>query len=479
MNMACALGPVNPNVIVPAPPALRRLAPSLPLPRRPLLPPCASPLRPPAAPLLPFTASPPLPLRPPGPDGIGILTYCNASRRPGIIIAKGVIAHTPGGHTTPMERTFDMRICHDSTLRLFFGPLSLRPLFGAAAMFLCFTVSAGAQTAPEQATSPSASRLPDGPIITHIYTADPSAHVFEGKIYLYPSHDRETDIPDDDLGSQYDMNDYHVFSMEQVGGPVTDHGVALALEDIPWASQQLWAPDAATTAGQYLLYFPARDKEGIFRIGVAAGDRPEGPFKADPEPIAGSFSMDPCAFVDDDKQAYMFFGGLWGGQLEKWATGEYDPDGKEPSGDAPALGPRVAQLSGDLRGFDGPVREVQILDEDGQPLRADDHDRRFFEGAWMHKLGDAYYLSYSTGNTHYLVYAIGDNPLGPFTYAGRILEPVLGWTTHHSIVQYKGVWYLFHHDASLSGGKNHLRCVKVKAITHDDQGRIHLVRSEN
>ncbi|MBN2235820.1 MAG: family 43 glycosylhydrolase, partial [Opitutales bacterium] len=122
------------------------------------------------------------------------------------------------------------------------------------------------------------------PLIRHLYTADPSAHVFEGKVYIYPSHDREGDIEDNDLGDQYDMVDYHVFSLDNVAGPVTDHGVALSVEDIPWVSKQLWAPDAAFKNGRYYLYFPARDKNHVFRIGVAVSDRPEGPFKAMPEP---------------------------------------------------------------------------------------------------------------------------------------------------------------------------------------------------
>lgn len=314
--------------------------------------------------------------------------------------------------------------------------------------------------------------MSDTPLISHLYTADPSAHVFEGKIYVYPSHDRETDIEDNDLGDQYDMVDYHVFSLDEVGGPVTDHGVALALEDVPWAWKQLWAPDAATKGGRYYLYFPARDREGVFRIGVAVSDRPEGPFKAEPEPIAGSYSIDPCTFVDEDGRAYMYFGGIWGGQLQKWRSGRFDPDGEEPTGSAPALCPRVAELGADMKSFASPVTELQILDENGSPLRAGDHDRRFFEAAWMHKHDGLYYFSYSTGNTHYLAYATGTSPLGPFTYAGRILEPVLGWTTHHSIVEFKGRWYLFHHDSSLSGGVNHLRSVKVKELVYDESGKL-------
>jgi len=237
------------------------------------------------------------------------------------------------------------------------------------------------------------------PIVTHVFTADPSAHVFNGKLYIYPSHDRETDIQDNDNGDQYDMADYHVFSMEEVGGPVTDHGVVLKQEDVPWVSKQLWAPDAATKNGKYYLYFPARDKEGIFRVGVAVGDKPEGPFKPEPDYIQGSFSIDPATFVDDDGSAYLFFGGIWGGQLQNWATGTFDKSGEEPtSGDA--LSAKVGKLTDDMTQFASDVTDVLILDpETKKPIQAADHDRRFFEAAWLHKYNGKYYFSYSTGDT--------------------------------------------------------------------------------
>ncbi|KAI1246226.1 hypothetical protein MGN70_013123 [Eutypa lata] len=324
------------------------------------------------------------------------------------------------------------------------------------------------------------------PLITHLYTADPSAHVFNDRVYIYPSHDRETDIEFNDNGDQYDMADYHVFSTSSLDADpttqsydVTDHGVVLRTEDVPWASKQLWAPDAASKNGKYYLFFPARDKEGIFRIGVAVGDAPEGPFAADPEPIQGSFSIDPASFVDEDNEAYLYFGGLWGGQLQCYQDGNDKFDAswtgpKEPAGaDKFALSPKVARLSADMRTFAEPPQDLVVLaPETGEPIRADDHERRFFEAAWMHKRNGTYYFSYSTGDTHFLVYATSSSPLGPFTYAGRILEPVLGWTTHHSIVEFQGRWWLFHHDCELSKGVNHLRNVKVKEIFYDKVGKI-------
>jgi hypothetical protein len=275
------------------------------------------------------------------------------------------------------------------------------------------------------------------------------------------------------------MADYHVLSLSQPGGPAIDHGVALKAEDIPWVSKQLWAPDAAFKNGKYYLFFPARDKEGIFRIGVAISDRPEGPFKAEPEPIKGSYSIDPASFVDDDGKAYLYFGGIWGGQLQCWQGEKFDDSksgAQEPSGkDFPALLPRGAQLTDDMLSFASEIKGVEILDpETKQLLNSDDHDRRFFEAAWMHKYKGKYYFSYSTGDTHYLCYAVGDDPLGPFIYGGRILEPVLGWTTHHSIVEFESRWWLFYHDCTLSKGVDHLRSVKMRELVYDDEGKLHL-----
>ena len=115
-------------------------------------------------------------------------------------------------------------------------------------------------------------------LVKDIYIADPSAHVFDGKIYVYPSHDIESGIPENDNGDHFAMRDYHVFSMESIDGKVTDHGIALAIEDVPWAGRQMWAPDAAEKGGKYYLYFPVKDKTDIFHIGVAVSNKPEGAF---------------------------------------------------------------------------------------------------------------------------------------------------------------------------------------------------------
>lgn len=341
----------------------------------------------------------------------------------------------------------------------------------------CQTGSPGDQTAQTEVPDTTEERqFASEPLVSHIFTADPSAHVFEGKLYIYPSHDVDAGIPEKDDGSHFDMRDYHVFSMEEVGGEITDHGVALKIEDIPWAGRQLWAPDAAYKNGTYYLYFPVKDKEDVFRIGVATSDRPEGPFDPQPQPIANSYSIDPAVYVDDDGSAYMYIGGIWGGQLQRWQTGEYDPEGEEPADDQPAISPVVARMSDNMLEFAEEPRKIQILDKSGNPITAGDHDRRFFEAAWVHKYNGRYYFSYSTGDTHNIVYATGDNPYGPFTYEGVLLYPVMGWTNHHSIVEYKGKWYLFYHDVQLSG-KTHLRNIKVAELNYRPDGSIEPVNA--
>ncbi|MGB2143965.1 MAG: glycoside hydrolase family 43 protein [Flavobacteriaceae bacterium] len=316
------------------------------------------------------------------------------------------------------------------------------------------------------------------PLVSHIYTADPSAHFFNGKIYIYPSHDIDAGDAFDDLGSHFAMEDYHVISMDSIDSEAVDNGVALHVDDVPWAQQQMWAPDANEKDGTFYLFFPAKDYNGIFRIGVAVSDSPTGPFRAQPNAIKDSFSIDPAVFKDDDGSYYMYFGGLWGGQLQRWQTGQFKAENPEsptafiPADDEPALLPYVAKMSEDLLEFDEKPIAIQILDENGDLLLAGDHDRRFFEAAWMHKHNGLYYFSYSTGDTHYICYAVGDNPYGPFTYKGRILNPVVGWTSHHSVCKIEDKTYLFYHDSSLSKGITHLRCIKVAEIKYREDGSI-------
>lgn len=350
-----------------------------------------------------------------------------------------------------------------------------------------FAVSAVPAQTRTRAGTPVPAVAPDGrhylsqPLTTKIYTADPSAHVFGGKIYVYPSHDVPTEIADDDLGNEYAMHDYRVLEMDRIGGRVTASPVALDVKDVPWASKQMWAPDAAYKNGTYFLYFPARDKArdkhdlGTFRIGVATSKSPMGPFTAEPKPIAGSFSMDPAVFTDTDGKTYMYFGGIWGGQLQRWAKGTFDPDGSDTDlreDAARALSGKVVRMGADMKSFAERPRDAVILDPaTGKPVLGGDHDKRFFEASWMFRRGDTYYYTYSTGDTHFLNYATGKNPYGPFTYRGHILKPVQGWTTHQSIIEWNGKWWLFYADTQMSN-RNHLRNVKVTELKFAPDGSI-------
>ena len=343
-------------------------------------------------------------------------------------------------------------------------------------------LSAGCVTA-QDAPRPAEEYLSQ-PLVTDVYTADPSAHVFDGKIYVYASHDTEEGPPLADVepfqnseGNAFKMRDYVVLSMARPGGPVEVHRDVLDIADVPWAARQMWAPDTAYRDGTYYLYFPAKDRAGAFRIGVATSDHPAGPFRARPEPIHGSFSIDPAVFVDDDGSAYMYFGGLSGGQLQKYVGGTFDPNG--PGGDPrgaeeQAFMPQVAKLRGDMIEFAEAPREALIVDEAGKPLVSGDHARRFFEGSWMHKYRGRYYLTYSTGDTHFIAYAVGTSPYGPFTHKGNVLLRVEGWTTHHSIIEQDGRWWLFYADAQLSG-KTWLRNVKVTELFYNPDGTIRTI----
>ena len=308
------------------------------------------------------------------------------------------------------------------------------------------------------------------------YMADPSVHVFNGRLYIYPSHDRESGIPENDNGDHFDMNDYHVLSTDDVmQGEIVDHGVALKVADIPWAGRQLWDCDIACKDGKYYLYFPLKDRNDIFRMGVAISDKPEGPFIPQPDPIRGSYSIDAAVFRDVDGSYYMYFGGIWGGQLQRYRDNKAIESPCLPADNEPALPSRVVKLSDNMLEFAEEPRPVIVLGEDGKPLFAGD-PHHFFEASWMHKYKGKYYFSYSTGDTHLLCYAVGDNPYGPFTYQGVILTPVVGWTTHHSIAEYKGKWYLFHHDCVPSGGKTWLRSLKVVELEYDEEGKIQTIK---
>jgi hypothetical protein len=278
------------------------------------------------------------------------------------------------------------------------------------------------------------------PIVRNMFTADPSAHVFEGKMYVYPSHDK-------DSANWFDMRDYHVFSSTDLS-TWEDHGVALDVDDVPWATEYMWAPDCAYKDGTYYFYFPAKDTAGEFRIGVATSQSPSGPFIPEAEPMKGSFSVDPAVFIDDDGQVYMYFAGDGhGGQKTPW----------------------VAKLDDTMKEFSGEPKALTGVDY-------------WFEACWVNKINGVYYMSYSTGTYHpsykkrsAIAYATSTSPMGPFSYQGVVNGYVSGWTNHHSIVEYKGQSYFFYHTSDLSGGETNQRCIAAEYLHFNDDGSIRQV----
>ena len=279
------------------------------------------------------------------------------------------------------------------------------------------------------------------PIITGQFTADPTARVFEGKLYLYPSHDIPSPI--ERLKEWFCMADYHVFSSENLVD-WTDHGMILSQENVPWVdseSYSMWAPDCVYKDGKYYFYFPAspKGKKG-FNVGVAIADNPYGPFKPLPEPIKGVGGIDPCVLLDTDGQAYLY----WSGR-----------------------GLNVAKLKDNM---------TELASE---PVLVADVEDGFKEGPFAFKRNGKYYLTYPwvKDKTECLAYAMSDNPMGPFEYKGIIMEqsPTGCWTNHHSLVEYKGQWYLFYHHNDYSPEFDKNRSVRVDSLTFNPDGTIQLV----
>ena len=264
------------------------------------------------------------------------------------------------------------------------------------------------------------------PIISNQFTADPTARVFNGKIYMFPSHDIPSVITHHDGSAWFSMADYHVFSSEDLT-TWTDHGVIVTQEDVPWGrpdAYSMWAPDCVERNGKYYFYFPNASKTGGFAVGVAIADKPEGPYEIQPEPIKGINGIDPCVLQASDGNAYIFWGNGRCAKLKENMIELADDNPKE----VVKWGPREFEMVG-----------VSCLK--GLPSRQ-------AEGPFAFEYNGNYYLTYPyvRNNTEVIGYAMSKNPMGPYEYKGIIMaEHENGcWTNHHSIVNYKGQWYFFY-----------------------------------
>ena len=275
------------------------------------------------------------------------------------------------------------------------------------------------------------------PLIMDQFTADPTARVFEGKIYVYPSHDIPAS-PGRGRTNWFVMEDYHVFSSENLTD-WTDHGAILNQTNVPWLSRtsfDMWAPDCVFKNGKYYFYFPVGG-----RIGVAVADKPYGPFKPEEKPLAGASGIDPGVLIDKDGSAYLF-----------WARDRIS----------------VAKLKDNMLELDGQPHLITNLPTAG-----------LIEGPFPFERNGIYYLTYPhvQNKIERLEYATSTNPMGPYKQAGVILDEAASgcWTVHQSLVEYKGQWYLFYHDKDLSPDFDKNRSIRADYFYFNDDGTIQKV----
>ena len=295
------------------------------------------------------------------------------------------------------------------------------------------------------------------PIIRDQFAADPTARVFNNKVYVYPSHDIFP--PEGQRQDWFCMEDYHVFSSENLTD-WTDHGVIVTQNKVPWVrpdSYSMWAPDCVYRNGKYYFYFPSAPKDGRgFGIGVAVADSPVGPFVCEPEPIKGVNGIDPCVLLASDGNAYLFWGA---GRCAKLKDNM-----KEIADDTPTETVKWGDREFEMKG-------VNCLK--GLPSRQ-------AEGPFAFEYNGNYYLTYPyvRENTEVLGYAMSKNPMGPYEYKGLIMaeQPNGCWTNHHSIINYKGQWYLFYHHNYFSPNDDKRRSACIEKLSFNPDGTIQEVK---
>ena len=296
------------------------------------------------------------------------------------------------------------------------------------------------------------------PIIRDQFTADPTARVFNNKVYLYPSHDIMP--PAGQRQDWFCMEDYHVFSSENLTD-WTDHGVIVTQNKVPWVrpdSYSMWAPDCVYRNGKYYFYFPSVPAAGRggFAVGVAIADNPEGPFVPEPEPIKGINGIDPCVLQASDGNAYIFWGNGRCAKLKE--------NMKELADDTPKETVKWGN------------REVEMM---GVNCLKDLPNRQA-EGPFAFEYNGNYYLTYPyvREKTEVIGYAMSKNPMGPYEYKGIIMaeHPNGCWTNHHSIVNYKGQWYFFYHTNFFSPKDDKRRSVCIEKLTFNADGTIQEIK---
>lgn len=287
------------------------------------------------------------------------------------------------------------------------------------------------------------------PIIRNQYSADPSARVFENRVYVYPSHDILATQGKGRVG-WFCMEDYHVFSSSNLID-WTDHGIVITQNKIPWVkpnSYSMWAPDCIERNGKYYFYFPTSPADTAnfgrgFTVGVAIADKPEGHYTPVATPIKGVHGIDPNVFIDKDGQAYLY-----------WSNGN------STGGNIYA-----AKLKSNMTELDSEIKTFSELPPRGLK-----------EGPYLFERNGIYYMTYPhvENKIERLEYAMSNHPLGPFKVTGVIMDesPTSCWTNHHSVIQFRNQWYLFYHHNDYSPAFDKARSVRADSLNFNADGTI-------
>ena len=285
------------------------------------------------------------------------------------------------------------------------------------------------------------------PIVQTIYTADPAPMVYKDTVFLYTGHD-------EDKSTWFTMKDWHAYSTTDMVN-WTDRGSPISLKTFSWAGKDAWAGQCTFRNGKFYFYVPVNQANGKgMAIGVAVSSSPTGPFiDALGKPLvhSGNGDIDPTVFIDDDGQAYLY----WGNPYLKYI-----------------------KLNADMISYTGDVVTVP-LNKEGFNVRYKDVDKRpsaYEEGPWMYKRNNLYYMLFAAGGVpEHLAYSTSTSPTGPWQYRDTIM-PIIrkggAFTNHPGLIDYKGKAYLFYHNGALPGGGGFNRSVCVDEFTFNSDGTI-------
>jgi len=294
--------------------------------------------------------------------------------------------------------------------------------------------------------------LAQNPIVQTNYTADPAPMVYNGTVYLYTTHDEDQTVK-----NFFTMNDWRCYSSTDMVN-WTDHGTILSYKDFDWARGDAWAGQCIYRNGKFYFYVPVNNKNGGNAIGVAISDSPTGPFRdAIGSPmLTGNGYIDPTVFIDDDGQAYLFWGN-------------------------PNL--MYVKLNDDMISYNKEVGEVKVpLTKEGFYIRTKDAEKRpssYEEGPWLFKRNSKYYLLYPAGGVpEHLAYSTNTSPTGSWIYGDTIMDVIKergAFTNHPGYIDFKGKSYLFYHNGALPGGGGFKRSVCIEPFEFNSDGTIPLI----